>query len=218
MRLKKSHPKPFPTEDAFRPKPLDNQDGSVIVLVLMVLVIMTVIGIMSSDTIVTENFVTRNMGIYKQNEALVQSALMQGLQQVMQIPVGNPDNFDPPGSATSIMINDHNDNPATNPIGDGGDWYSTTFNSRCLTAANSNDADSGGTYQLLAARGEGGLGNLRFALVGWEAISGSGLSLGQGKPIWHKGRIVAEYVSLNAAGSDNGFGLMRMELGVRQQW
>ena len=82
---------------------IDNQNGSVIVLVLMVLVIMTLIGIASTDSLVTENFIIRNVGIHKQNASLVDSALMLGLQQFMQLDNSNPDNFDP---ALNVWIND----------------------------------------------------------------------------------------------------------------
>jgi hypothetical protein len=209
MKIKMSLLQPDSPEDAGKSQPLDNQSGSVIVLVLMVLVIMTVIGIMSSDTVVTENQITRNMAIYKQNVNLVESALMQGLQQFLQIPVSNPANF---SSSAAVWINNRNANPATNPIADGGLWYQDNFTQRCLTAANSNAAF---TLPLLTARGENA-GNLRYAIVGWQPVPGQPLTMG--KPIWHQGRIVAEYVSVNNAGKDNGFGLLRMEIGVRQQW
>jgi hypothetical protein len=39
-----------------------------------------------------------------------------------------------------------------------------------------------------------------------------------GKPVWHGGRILGEYVSADAGGNDNGNGFLRMELGVRRQW
>lgn len=205
MKIKILLPKPDSSEDPAKSQPLDNQNGSVIVLVLMVLVIMTLIGIMSSDTVVSENQITRNMAIYKQNVNLAESALMQGLQQFMQIPVTNPANF-VPGVAAWI------DSRNANPFNSGGLWYQDSFTQRCLTAANSNAAFA---LPLLTARGENA-GNLRYALVGWQPVPGQPLTVG--KPIWHQGRIVAEYVSVDNAGKDNGFGLLRMEIGVRQQW
>jgi hypothetical protein len=39
-----------------------------------------------------------------------------------------------------------------------------------------------------------------------------------GKPIWRQGRILAEYVSADAGGKDNGFGMLREEMGIKRQW
>jgi hypothetical protein len=196
-------------------QPYANQDGSVIVLVLMVLVIMTVIGLVSSDTVVTENFIVRNEGIHKQNVYLVQSALMQGLQDYMQIDDSDPANFDPDVSSTD-WINDRNNTA----VGDNEyhiniDWYDTDppYTQACLNDKNSKVANS---LPLLDTRGEKDNGNLRYALIGWQAVPGESLKLG--KPIWHQGRILAEYISKDAGGKDDGFGMLREEIGVKRQW
>ena len=205
--------------------PLDNQDGAAIVLVLMVLAIMTVIGIVSSDTVVTENFIVRNVGINKQNENLVESALMQGLQEFMQIDDSDADNFDP---ASATWINDVDDDPTANPLANNNRWYETSFASRCLSAANSNNANTNATtlnddnYALLTTRGEAGNGNLRYAVIGYTPVdlgtSGSESLVVGSSATWYAGRIVAEYVSANASNNDNGFGLLRMEIGVKRKW
>ncbi len=196
--------------------PLGNQDGAAIVLVLMVLAIMTVIGLVSSDTVVTENFIVRNMGINKQNENLVESALMEGLQEFMQIDDSNSDNFDP---VNSTWINDVDDNPTTNPLADNNRWYETAFQGRCLNTGNSNEANS---LNLLATRGEAANGNLRYAVIGYTPVdlgsSGSESLVVGSDPVWYAGRIVAEYVSTDASDDDNGFGLLRMEIGVKRKW
>lgn len=197
--------------------PLDNQNGSVIVIALMVLTIMTAIGIVSSDTIVTENFVIRNVGIHKQNASLVDSALMRGLQEFMQLDNSIPNNFDP---ALTVWINDRNITTVgapeefINTI-----WYETNFTRRSLNALNSNDANTlpPNTLPLLTTRGENANDNLRYAVVGWEPVPGMSITIGGG-PTWRQGRIIAEYVSLDAGGNDNGFGLIRQEMGVKQQW
>ncbi|WP_155315752.1 hypothetical protein [Desulfosarcina alkanivorans] len=197
---------------------LSNENGSVMVLVLMVLAIMTVIGIVASNTVITENSIIRNVGIYKQNASLLDSSLMRGLQEFLQIPDNDPDNFTP---ALSVWINDVNNDPPS--VGDPEEfintiWYESTFTQRCLNAANSNVADS---LPILADRGEDLNDNLRYAVVGWEVVdlgtSGSE-SMSMGKPVWHQGRILGEYVSLDAGGDGNGNGLMRMEIGVKRMW
>jgi hypothetical protein len=192
--------------------PLNNPNGSVMVIVLMVLTIMTAIGIVSSDMVVTENFIIRNVGIHKQNASLVDSALMRGLQEFMQLDNSIPGNFDP---APSVWINDRNITTVgapeefINTI-----WYETNFTRRCLNFLNSNDAN---TLPLLTTRGENANGNLRYAVVGWAPVPGMSITVGGG-PTWRQGRIIAEYVSADAGGNDNGFGLVRQEMGVKQLW
>ena len=62
--------------------PIANQNGSVMVLALMIMAIMMVIGITSSETAITENFIIRNVGIHRENVNLVESALMRGPAEV----------------------------------------------------------------------------------------------------------------------------------------
>ena len=74
----------------------------------------------------------------------------------------------------------------------------------------------------LATRGEAANGGLRCAVVGWEPViyatgGSSSLVVGAGA-IWHAGRILGEYVSVDAGLNDNGNGMLRMELGLRRQW
>ena len=200
--------------------PLKNQNGSVIVLTLMVLVIMTVIGIVSSDTIVTENLILRNVGIRKQNVNLVDATLMQGLQEFMQIPDGNPNNFNTNFSTTDWLNDRNRNNPLDNEFLINTIWYETNFTQQCLDANNSRNAN---TLPLLAMRGENANGNLRYAVVGWEPVDyGAGgsesLVMNPGAPMWRAGRLLAEYVSADALNNDNGFGLLRMELGLKRQW
>ena len=84
---------------------MDNDNGSVIVLVLMVLVIMTAIGIVSSNTVVNENYVVRNAAIHRQNVNLVESALVQGLQEFMQIDNNSPLKLFDPNRLPNDWIN-----------------------------------------------------------------------------------------------------------------
>ena len=191
------------------------------VITLMVLTIMTAIGIVSSNTIVTENFIIRNVGIHKQNASLVDSALMRGLQQFMQLDNNFPNLFAP---GLNVWINDRTITTAgapeelINTI-----WYEANFTRRCLNALNSIDANAlppfpPNALPLLTTRGENLNGNLRYAVVGWMPVPGMSVSVGSGNPTWRQGRIIAEYVSADVGGNDNGFGLIRQELGVKQQW
>ncbi len=214
-------PSARPTGDSqgHRPFPMANQNGSVMVLALMIMAVMMVIVIASSDTVVTENYIIRNVGIHKENVNLVESALMMGLQRFMQIPDNDPDNFDPDISNTD-WINNRNDAWTT------GAWYNRGDVSTMLNANNSINGNEDGfgnnVIATLATRGEAANGGLRCAVVGWEPVvyatgGSSSLVVGAGA-IWHAGRIIGEYVSVDGGGADNGNGMLRMELGLRRQW
>jgi hypothetical protein len=204
---------------------LSNEDGSVTVLVLMALVTMTVIAIVSSDSQVTENIIARNLAIRKQNVYLLDTALMRGLQEFMQIPdAGGAANFNPTIGPNAAWINDVNNDP---PVG--GDpeefintiWYENIFSLRCLGPANSRVES---TVPLLTTRGENASGGLRYAIVGWGPVNlatGGGstsVSIKPNKFNWHGGRLLAEYVSVDALGDSNGFGILRNEMGLRRKW
>lgn len=178
-----------------------NENGSIITMVLLILAIMTVIGIMSADTVIKENFILRNAGIYKQNVNLVEAAVMEGLQEVIEIDPSDPANFDPEEVADDWIVSDEND--WVNE-----DWYDADTIGRLLDANNSRapeyDDDSG----ILQARGEDGDERLRITLVGWR---GEG-SLKATQPTPKVGRILAEYVS------GGQFGMLRMEVGVERKF
>lgn len=176
--------------------PLRNQNGSIMMITLMILVIITVIGLMSSDTIVTENAIIRNQAIYKQNVNMVDAALMEGLQMVTQWAHSDPaiKVTDPP---SLVWVNDNASTLATTTTA----WYAVNSSTAVLTAANSIAIN---TPQTLIDRGEQAMGLLRIAFVGWDK-AGTSLVL-PSKAVW-KGRLLAEYVSPT-------YGVMRMEIGV----
>ncbi len=193
----------------------DRENGSVIVLALMILAIMTVIAIMSADTTITENFIVRNTAIHRQNVNLVEAALMEGLQDVIQIDATDPSNLDPDSSSSDWIVSKD-----TNWTTD--DWYKPDSTTRCLTTGNSVipdlvTNDNTNSLSILSDRGEDDNNTLRIALVGWELESGSTAKMtGGGAPPCKKGRVLGEYVSLDSSSKDNGFGMLRMELGVRR--
>ena len=224
MKIKKRTRRSSRVENHGKPNVLANEDGSVIVLVLMALVTLTVIAIVSSDSLVTENFIVRNLAIRKQNVYLLDSALMRGYQEFMQIPDTNTANFNPNAGPNAAWINDVNNDPPT-----GGDpeefintiWYENIFSQRCLGAANSQVEN---TVPLLTTRGENVTAGLRYAIVGWAPVNlGNGggstsIVITPNQPNWHAGRLMAEYVSADAGGNDNGFGMLRQEMGLRRKW
>lgn len=197
---------------------MDNQDGAIMVIALMVLLVITIIGLISSETMITENRIIRNQGIYQQNLNIVDSALMTGMQMLMQIPDDDSANFDP-DTATGDLINDMRDNWADTT------WYDpdSIISEQVLDAANSVDVEDA-AEDILETRDELLVGNLRVSVVGWEVVSdpdGGSESIRIGKArqpaVWRQGRILAEYVSVDPdTGKSGGFGRMRMEMGVRR--
>lgn len=192
--------------------PLRNQEGSIIIIALMVLVVMTVIGLMSSRTVVTENFIIRNQGIYKQNVNMVEAAIMEGLQRFMQLAPDDQDIVDVDASGLAWVNNMKDAWAAT-------EWYTQDTSDRILDAGNSLDIN---TAQTLADRGEAAAGNLRTAFVGWDivALPGGGsesLGVGSNDPVWRVGRLIGEYVSRTGGGADHGYGMLRMEIGIKRR-
>lgn len=196
--------------------PISNQKGSIIVLALMVLVIMTVIGLISSDTIVTEKFIQRNQAIYKQNINMVDAAIMEGLQRFMQLPHDDQALVDLEDDTTDWFYDKDNTWVST--------WYTRNSAARVLdtaSALNITTLDTT-TPRDLVNRGEDGSGNLLVGFIGWNVPTfpgGGSESLVTGAkqpPAIKDGRIVGEYVSLDASNANNGFGILRMEIGVRR--
>jgi hypothetical protein len=188
-----------------------NEDGSIIFVALMLLAIMTVIGVMSADMTVTENFIVRNTGIRKQNVNLVEAAVMEGLQDLFLIDASNPNNFDPQASPTDWI----NEDDTWNDLG----WFSTATARMLVGGAGANSvvpdlATNGGAHNLLQTRGEAANGGLRMAIVGWTPAPGSSLkATGSSRKA---GRVLAEYVSLDGGGADNGYGMLRIDIGVER--
>jgi hypothetical protein len=192
--------------------PLANQDGSIILIALIVLVVMTLIGLMSADTVVTENFIIRNQAIYKQNVNMADAAMMELYQRFMQLPPDNPDIVDVNGSAIAWVNDMHAPWAAV-------DWYVINTSDRMLDNTNSLDIN---TAPNLADRGENAAGNLRASFAGWETVElpeggSESLGVGSNKAVWREGRILSEYVSLGGGGADHGYGMVRMEMGLKRR-
>jgi Tfp pilus assembly protein PilX len=191
--------------------PANNQDGSVIIIALMVLAIMTIISLMLSGSVVTENFIIRNQGIYKQNVNMTEAAMMEGFQRFMQIRPDSNNIVDVDNSGL-VWVNNMHDGWAST------DWYALNSSTPILDDTNSLEIDSA---QNLADRGEAATGNLRCAFVGWQtvALPGGGsesLGIGSNKPVWREGRFLSEYIS-RSGGAYHGYGMLRMEIGVKRR-
>lgn len=168
--------------------PVNNQDGSIILIAMMMLVIMTVIGLMSSDTVVTENFIIRNESIYRQNMNMVEAAMIEQFQSYMMGQLNNP-----------VIIADT--------------WYALDASNRILNDANSRSIT---TPRNLADRNEMGSGNLRVAFMA-EPPPGYSLKIKSGATVTQKGKLLSEYISL-AGAANHGYGMLRMEMGALREF
>jgi hypothetical protein len=189
-----------------------NEKGSIIIIALMILVTMTAIAVMSSRTVVTENFIIRNQAIQRQNISMVEAALIEYLQRFMHLENDDPDLVNV-NTSSLTWINSKNDTWADI------DWFTPGSSDRILDTSNS----VGIVPQLLTDRGEShddtlGTANLRVAFAGWQPVTGGSLGTGSSQdPVWREGRLMSEYVSLNASGDYHSYGMLRMEIGVRRR-
>ena len=69
---------------------LNNEDGSAIVIALMVLMVVTIIGISSSNKTTVELQIVRNEGIYKENLYLAEGGAQEAIQRIWNISREDP--------------------------------------------------------------------------------------------------------------------------------
>jgi hypothetical protein len=69
---------------------LKNEDGSALVVALMILMVVTIIGVSSSKTTTVELQIVRNDGIYKQNLYLAEAAAQEAIQWIWNISRSDP--------------------------------------------------------------------------------------------------------------------------------
>lgn len=194
---------------------IDNEDGSIIMLAIMLLALMMIIGISATRMSVAESFTVRNIGIYKQNLHLVESAAMEGLQRIVDMEYDSSISDLDPSRTTQVWIQNDENWKATMDS----KWYSKTRSGPVLNTTNSvvpNSVLTGNASynRILAERGElddKNLSNtpLRYALVGWEPAPGS--TLKSTVPARRSGRLLAEYVS-------DKYGILRIEAGVERKF
>lgn len=195
-----------------------DQDGSIILIVLMILVLMSIIGVASTNTTVVENFMVRNTALRKQNLHLADAAAMEVVQQVLDAGLDDANSLElddilPNMPAHETWVNDKD----SGWEGSGGlyeSWYNPADTGHLLNSANSevplSIQDETNGIQLLNIRGEANE-SIRYALVGWEFKTGgsTNLNLMSGQPILRTANILTEYMS-----EDNG--VIRLTVGVER--
>ena len=113
---------------------LKNEEGSVIVIVLIILVALTMIGIVSMDNTVVELQIVRNETIYRQNLYKAESAAIEAAQFMDDnnlninrnwISTAGPDNYATTAlwDNTDSMLSNNMNNPAQNNV-----RYAARFN------------------------------------------------------------------------------------------
>ncbi len=217
--------------------PMGNQDGSVILIALMLLVVMTVIGLSASRTSVTESYILRNTAIYNQNIDLLQSAAEELAEDVLiKIPDPAAPYLSPSSPIKAPYIISMNDWMSGSSVY-GGEianniWYDTSSgsSSRVLlgtgtTVTDTYDAsvhwqgsttfpqwiapDCATSLKLINDIRGNPNNTLRVCLVGWEPVTGGSLKGSKASP--KRGYIMAEYVSPD-------YGMMRLEVGIQRSF
>lgn len=209
-----------------------NEKGSMIVIVLMLLTIMSIIGIASTNVTVTENFIVRNTSIRKENLHLVDAVAAEVYQLVNDVEYADPadplafmraDQIDPdlPGHFDWVHADADWDND-----GHRQDWYDRDFQGRILedidetpattSAGEPPDSILNGDIAVINNRGEWD-GDpdtcpVRYALVGWVFVSeGESIVVNQPTPIIKKADILVEYVSAD-------YGVIRLIVGIKKEF
>lgn len=187
---------------------LSNEKGSVIVIALIVLVILTLGGISAIQRSVTESFIVRNSAIYKQNLQLAESAAAMGMREIIQI---DPDDLEDNNLPEPWMMS--KGDWETAPLANFGDFDDTNSKSYVETYKEETGAEELPGTHPLKQRGEEGGGTLRYYFVGWELAPGEDqvqAALGE-EPVQWLGRVIGAYESEH-------FGRKWIELGVGKKF
>ncbi len=181
-------------ENEVEPVAKTGEKGSIILVVLMVLVLLTLGGIAATDLVVTESGIVRNTAIHKQNLLLAEMAAMEGLRDILtrnDAPDLAPGGVGAPAWFKDIATWDND--PTVDDPGDD-DNFPLTNNNSAVAAAT-----------LLDERGETAAAPLRYYFVGWRDAPNSSLVMTNAQ--WRQGRVIAIYDSVT-------YGLASVELGV----
>jgi Tfp pilus assembly protein PilX len=147
--------------------PLSNQQGSVMVIALMILVVVTIVGIASMNDSRTEQQLVRNEAIYKQDFYLAESAAIEGAQRLNNL----NDRWVLQNQAQP-WLNQNEDNTGVN-LTDPGNW------------------DTGGATPNAAVAGVDVAGDGTYTVVD-ERTADDG-SLNPNSPQVHEFRVLGQY-------------------------
>ena len=210
-----------------------DENGSIIVIVVMLLALMSIIGISSTNTTITENMIVRNAGIRKENLHMLDTIAAEAYQRVNDVEYSDP--ADPTAFLTVDEILPEmpghfpwvHDKDVWATSGNLADWYDRDFVGRVLVPGNSAvpesifdptsaDPDEDNKIMVINNRGEwDGVPNnspIRYALVGWEFVLDENIAVNvPGAPKLKMANLLVEYVS-------EDFGVMRLIVGIKKEF
>ena len=167
------------------------EGGSIIVIAIIILVLLSLGGIGATQRSLTESFIVRNSAIHKQNLQLAEMAAMEGLRVLMNLNnQGQVAELWPSTTAQPWVhgVDTWNDNLSDADETDPDSFPLVDANSAVPLVVTNNDID------IMNDRGEAADGNLRYYFVGWRSVPGTGLGLGA-PALWRQGRVVGVYES-----------------------
>lgn len=170
-----------------------DESGSIILIVVLLLALMSIAGMMAVNMAVTESQLVRNVFIYNQNQEMAEEAASEGVQWILN-------QTDPsvlsPGGATPWIQSDltFNENPSTLVLTDANSLVPTSVgpgaNFAGIFNQRKNDINA----------------YLRYYFVGWQTAPLS--SMKATGPRWQIGQMVGVYKSTD-------YGTARVRMGVR---
>lgn len=199
---------------------LPDEKGSAIVIAVLVLALMSIIGIASTNLTITESFITRNTAIRKQTQHMADAVALEACQRVLDAGYNDSNSYAldtiNPSEAPFDWIHYH------------GTWDWSDWNDpesyRLLNPNNSNtpqslsrhfdDSVTEGVAAVLSERGElgGSLDDspIRYALVGWQPLPGDSIKESEDGRL-RSADLLVEYASPT-------YGIMRLTVGVRKRF
>lgn len=173
-----------------------NPNGSVIVIALLMLVLLTIAGISGIKMAVTESYIVRNTAIHKQNLQLAEIAAREGLQRIVNL--DDAAALTPDSGASADWLLRRRDDPE-----DDGDGLAALEPGHKVAVAETVTEN-----EVLKQRGENGE-VLSYYFVGWETRPGGSLKMTDTR--WRLGKVVGVYNSEN-------YGRAAVELGVTKRF
>ena len=196
----------------------NSQSGSIIVIVLMVLVLMSIIGIASTNTTVNESYIVRNTAIRKQNLHMADAAIAELVQVVIDAGlVDNPDGLDMNDIRDPTVLPWVNDKDVWVSSGNRDAWYDPDTVGQILDTTNSAVPESiiNGDITVVNDRGEWDgdpdHSPIRYGLIGWTSVGGYNLDLTSSQPYRMASTALTEYVS-------DTYGVIRLAVGVERDF
>jgi len=116
----------------------NNEEGSAIVIALMILMVVTIIGVTSSNRTIMELNIVRNEGIYKQNLYLAEAAAQEAVQRIWNISRTDPFLLE---NESQEWLNDPND-PAAIDMTNTANWDDDGADNDDTALVSSLDADA----------------------------------------------------------------------------